>query len=129
MAWAAGPAGAAAEQAALPWPGLLNCRRYGDTNELWNSLDGIFACVIWDERTGTFCAARDPIGICSLYWGRADDGSVWFASEMKALQEHCKTIDCFPPVGAGAGRGLQAPGCWGRWQWAVGSVLPPPLPS
>ena len=62
------------------------------------SLDGIFACVIWDERTGYFCAARDPIGICSLYWGRAADGSVWFASEMKALQSKCETIDCFPPV-------------------------------
>ena len=75
-------------------------QKYGDTNELWNSLDGIFACVIWDERTGYFCAARDPIGICSLYWGRADDGSVWFASEMKALQTKCTSIECFPPVSA-----------------------------
>ena len=73
-------------------------QKYGDTNELWNSLDGIFACVIWDERTGYFCAARDPIGICSLYWGRGADGSVWFASEMKALQTKCETIECFPPV-------------------------------
>lgn len=72
--------------------------RYGDSNELWNSLDGIFACVIWDERTGQFCAARDPIGICSLYWGHAEDGSVWFASEMKALQTKCKTVSYFPPV-------------------------------
>ena len=72
---------------------------YGDTNELWNSLDGIFACVVWDERTGYFCAARDPIGICSLYWGRGADGSVWFASEMKALQTKCINIECFPPVG------------------------------
>ncbi len=75
-------------------------RRYGDSNELWNSLDGIFACVIWDERTGHFTAARDPIGICSLYWGHAEDGSVWFASEMKALQTKCKTVSYFPPVRA-----------------------------
>lgn len=79
---------------------LLKCRRYGDSNELWNSLDGIFACVIWDERTGHFTAARDPIGICSLYWGHAEDGSVWFASEMKALQTKCKTVSYFPPVSA-----------------------------
>lgn len=72
-------------------------QKYGDTNELWNSLDGIFACVIWDERTGTFCAARDPIGICSLYWGKGADGSVWFASEMKALQSKCEWVDTFPP--------------------------------
>lgn len=71
--------------------------KYGESNELWNSLDGIFACVIWDERTGQFCAARDPIGICSLYWGKGADGSVWFASEMKALQPKCETIDIFPP--------------------------------
>lgn len=84
---------------------ILCCRRYGDSNELWNSLDGIFACVIWDERTGHFTAARDPIGICSLYWGRGEDGSVWFASEMKALQDHCKTIDFFPPVRRARGVG------------------------
>jgi hypothetical protein len=85
-------------------------QKYGDTNELWNSLDGIFACIIWDERTGTFCAARDPIGICSLYWGHAADGSTWFASEMKALQTKCETIECFPPVrGEGeGGRGRAA---------------------
>lgn len=73
-------------------------QKYGDTNELWNSLDGIFACIILDERTGYFCAARDPIGICSLYWGHGADGSVWFASEMKALQTKCTNIECFPPV-------------------------------
>ena len=72
-------------------------QKYGDTNELWNSLDGIFACVIWDERTGTFTAARDAIGICSLYWGKGTDGSMWFASEMKALQTKCEWVDTFPP--------------------------------
>jgi len=72
-------------------------QKYGDTNELWNSLDGIFACTLWDERTGYFCIARDPIGICSLYWGKAADGSVWVASEMKALQTRCEWIDIFPP--------------------------------
>lgn len=72
-------------------------QKYGDTNELWNSLDGIFACCIWDERTGYFCIARDPIGICSLYWGKGADGSVWAASEMKALQTKCEHIEIFPP--------------------------------
>lgn len=101
-------------------PHLLR-RRYGDSNELWNSLDGIFACVIWDERTGQFCAARDPIGICSLYWGHAEDGSVWFASEMKALQTKCKTVSYFPPVRRRgclpAGAGWAEAGCRGWWGW------------
>lgn len=35
-----------------PTPAGYLYQKYGDTNELWNSLDGIFACVIWDERTG-----------------------------------------------------------------------------
>lgn len=70
---------------------------HGDTNELWNSLDGIFACVVWDEATCEFTIARDPLGICSLYWGKDKDGSIWAASEMKALQ-HLETLDIFPPV-------------------------------
>lgn len=70
----------------------------GDTNELWNLLDGIFACVLVDESTGDFIAARDPIGVCSFYYGRGRDGSMWFASEMKALQDHCDQLDIFPPV-------------------------------
>ncbi len=72
--------------------------KMGDCEELWNSLDGIFACVIVDERTGHFCAARDPMGICSFYWGRGKDGSIWFASELKALQDNCETFEFFPPV-------------------------------
>lgn len=74
-------------------------QKLGDSDELWNSLDGIFACVLVDEATGDFVAARDPIGVCSFYWGKGRDGSTWFASEMKALQAHCETFDIFPPVG------------------------------
>lgn len=90
-------------------PGYLY-QKYGDTNELWNSLDGIFACVIWDERSGYFCAARDPIGICSLYWGKAADGSMWFASELKAIQTACEHFDVFPPVRQGGCRGPERAG-------------------
>lgn len=72
--------------------------KMGPGPELWNALDGIFACVILDEATGQFTVARDPMGICSLYWGRGDDGSFWFASEMKSLQNACSSFDYFPPV-------------------------------
>jgi asparagine synthase (glutamine-hydrolysing) len=72
--------------------------KMGDCEELWNSLDGIFACVIVDERTGHFCAARDAMGICSFYWGKGHDGSIWFASELKSLQDNCETFEFFPPV-------------------------------
>lgn len=62
-----------------------------------NHLDGIFAFVIMDEKNGTFMAARDPIGVVPLYWGWGRDGSVCFASEMKAIQEHCEQFEQFPP--------------------------------
>ena len=82
----------------LRCPHAMPVQKLRDTNEIWNALDGIFACVIVDEATGEFLAARDPIGVCSFYWGRGKDGSTWFSSEMKALQTHCQTFDIFPPV-------------------------------
>lgn len=65
-----------------------------------DSFDGIFACVLSDESTGDFVVARDAMGICPLYWGQGKDGSMWFASEMKALIDVCETFEIFPPVRA-----------------------------
>ena len=78
-------------------PGHLY-EKYGDDDKIWNALDGTFACVIYDERTQQFCAARDAIGICPMYWGKDKNGATWFASEMKALQHQCDTFEIFPPV-------------------------------
>jgi len=66
-------------------------------DEFVNKLDGIFAFVIADQEKGTFLAARDPIGVCPMYVGWARDGSMWFASEMKALHEDCERFEEFPP--------------------------------
>ncbi len=62
-----------------------------------NLLSGIFAFVLYDRRTGDWLVARDPIGVCPLYWGRDAQGNVWVASEMKALVADCVTIEEFPP--------------------------------
>lgn len=32
--------------------------KLGDSDELWKCLDGIFACVVYDEKKDTFMAAR-----------------------------------------------------------------------
>lgn len=32
--------------------------KYGDSDKIWECLDGIFACVLYDEGKGTFMAAR-----------------------------------------------------------------------
>jgi len=60
-------------------------------------LDGVFAFVLADRNTGGVVAARDPIGVVPLYWGHGRDGSLWFASEMKALQTVCPRFEQFPP--------------------------------
>lgn len=61
-------------------------------------LDGFFAFALYDANTNEYIAARDPIGITTLYMGwKNDDGSVWFASEMKTLHEECDRIIAFPP--------------------------------
>jgi len=60
-------------------------------------LRGMFAFIIYDQRTGTYGAARDHIGITSLYLGRGSDGSVWISSEMKSLARDCPDVEQFKP--------------------------------
>lgn len=61
----------------------------------------MFSFVLLDESvTPTrIVAARDPVGITTLYqgWNSKIPGSVYFASELKALVEECDKIISFPP--------------------------------
>jgi asparagine synthase (glutamine-hydrolysing) len=41
--------------------------------------------------------ARDPIGVCPLYWGHDRNGLLWVASEMKTLVGICPDVAQFPP--------------------------------
>ncbi|KAJ3616559.1 hypothetical protein Zmor_011831 [Zophobas morio] len=66
-------------------------------NDFVKYLDGMFSFVISDSRTGEYYAARDPIGITSFYYGYDKEGKMWFASELKALQDVCVKISEFPP--------------------------------
>ena len=53
---------------------------------------------MWRAPVSRRYAARDPIGINSLYWGTGLDGSTWFASEAKPLvQAGCIDVAMFPP--------------------------------
>ncbi len=60
-------------------------------------INGMFAFVLYDERTDRIVAGRDHAGIIPLYQGTGRDGSLWFASEMKSLQEECEPFSLFPP--------------------------------
>ena len=60
-------------------------------------LNGIYAFALWDAVQGRLVVARDPLGVCPLYWGHDADGRLWIASEMKALARHCADVAAFPP--------------------------------
>ncbi len=62
-----------------------------------NDLNGIFAFALWDRRRGRYLIARDPIGVNPLYTGRDAEGRLFVASELKALEGICKSIEVFPP--------------------------------
>lgn len=72
-------------------------QKFGPSHKVVDCLDGIFCGVVYDENSKTFVAFRDPIGINSLYWGKAADGAFWFSSEMKAIHDVCESFDVFPP--------------------------------
>jgi asparagine synthase (glutamine-hydrolysing) len=76
---------------------ILHMYRRDQTGSFVHNLRGMFAFVVYDSRTKTYMAARDPIGIIPLYYGHGQDGSVWFSSELKAITDHCLTFDQFPP--------------------------------
>lgn len=69
-------------------------RKYGIEHTL-TLLDGTFALILLDQNleneTDKIFVARDPFGVCPLYWlspnSKHDDGIYSFASEVKQLTE------------------------------------------
>jgi len=62
-----------------------------------NKLNGIFAFALFDESDGSYLIARDHMGICPLYYGWGKDGSLYVASELKAIHDSCVRFQEFPP--------------------------------
>ncbi len=60
-------------------------------------LNGIFAFALYDEERDAFLIARDPIGVIPLYIGYDSDGTVYVASELKALEGQCEQYEPFLP--------------------------------
>ena len=65
--------------------------------QLLEQLSGIFAFVLYDEEKDVFLIARDPIGVIPLYIGYDSDGTIYVASELKALEGQCEHYEPFLP--------------------------------
>lgn len=58
----------------------------------------MFAFVLYDKNNGYLMASRDHVGIVSAYYGVCSkDNSLWVASELKSLKQHCDKIYSLPP--------------------------------
>jgi asparagine synthase (glutamine-hydrolysing) len=64
-------------------------------------LDGMFSFVLLDTSVtpSRIIAARDPIGITTLYMGyhSSSPDTIYFSSELKTLHEECDNLIAFPP--------------------------------
>ena len=60
-------------------------------------LNGIFAFALYDKKNDAYMVGRDHLGIIPLYQGWDEDGRYYAASELKALEGVCYTIERFPP--------------------------------
>jgi asparagine synthase (glutamine-hydrolysing) len=75
---------------------ILALYRDKGTNFL-DDLNGIFGFALYDSAKDEYLIARDHMGIIPLYMGRDENGTFFVASELKALEGICTTIELFPP--------------------------------
>ena len=68
-----------------------------DGKDFLDKLNGIFAFALYDIEKDIFLIGRDHMGICPLYQGWDKNGNYFVASELKALEGVCKTIETFLP--------------------------------
>ncbi|MDA3893526.1 MAG: asparagine synthase B [Salinivirgaceae bacterium] len=66
-------------------------------NDFLDDLNGIFGFALYDSEKDEYLIARDHMGIIPLYMGRDANGTFYVASELKALEGVCTTIELFPP--------------------------------
>lgn len=62
-----------------------------------DDINGIFGFALYDEEKNAFLIARDHMGVIPLYYGTDEFGQFFIASELKALEGICETIQTFPP--------------------------------
>jgi asparagine synthase (glutamine-hydrolysing) len=68
--------------------------------QIFDALDGDFACVVYEKATGRVIAARDPVGVRPMFYACDETSKVIaMASEAKALVglPNVKDVRVFPP--------------------------------
>jgi len=65
--------------------------------EMFRMLDAEYACIIYDAKSDSLIAGRDPIGIRPLFYAYDANGAIMFASEAKNLIGLSDKIMPFPP--------------------------------
>ena len=88
--------------------------KYGDFSAMIEKLSGIFAFALYDSQRDAYLIARDEIGVIPLYQGWDKAGRYYVASELKALEGDCQTIEEFPN---------------GSYLWSKAGEVSPSLPS
>ena len=71
-------------------------RESGNFAEMVEKLSGIFAFALYDSEKDVYLICRDEIGVIPLYQGWDKEGHYYVASELKALEGECVTIEEFP---------------------------------
>ena len=82
-----------------------------------DELNGIFAFSLYDIENDRYFIARDHLGIIPLYIGWDAEGSLYVASELKALEGVCEKYEEFKPghfIDSAKG---QEPQPWYKREW------------
>ena len=92
-------------------------RESGDFTKMIEELSGIFAFALYDSENDTYLIARDEIGVIPLYQGWDKAGRYYVASELKALEGDCQTIEEFPNGSFLYSKGENKPVRWYKRDW------------
>jgi asparagine synthase (glutamine-hydrolysing) len=105
--------------------------QYGPTVHLAKELRGMFSFILYDRSKDLYVIVRDHMGITPLYIGWGNDGSIYVASEMKALIGECTKFQNFPPGHIFCNKGTHA-NEFVRWYnptWSPNMTPGVPLPT
>ena len=92
-------------------------RESGDFAKMIEELSGIFAFALYDSENDVYLIARDEIGVIPLYQGWDKAGRYYVASELKALEGDCQTIEEFPNGSFLYSKGEAKPVRWYKRDW------------